>query len=335
MYFNLFTNYTSYLVLKVLVEVLPLLIATAFFTVLERKVIGAMQRRIGPNIIGFWGILQPFADALKLILKEFIFPTLSNRNLFFLAPIIIFTLSLALWLPLPLTPINGSFSDLNAGILFIFAISSLNVYGIILAGWASNSKYALLGALRSAAQMISYEVSLGIIVISVLLITGSLNLRVIISSQENLWFIIPLLPASCLFFISILAETNRHPFDLPEAEAELVAGYNVEYSAMGFALFFLGEYTSILLMSGLFVLLFLGGWLPLINTVLFNYFSFSFWYALKIFFCIFLFIWIRATTPRYRYDQLMSIGWKTLLPLALAWLCFQTMGLLVCGLLPF
>lgn len=305
--------------LQYLIIVVPVLLSVAIFTVFERKVIGYTQYRQGPIRVGFLGILQPIADGLKLLIKEPITPINSNFLMFIAAPIITLLLSLINW---ALVPFNyGSvLSDLNLGILFILGISSLGVYGVIIAGWSSNSKYAFLGALRSAAQMISYEVSIGIILITVLLPVGSLNLTNIVLAQKDVWFIIPFFPIFLLFFISSVAETNRHPFDLPEAEAELVSGYNVEYSSVGFAFFFIGEYANIIFMSALNAILFLGGWLPP-----FDYFTFlpgSFIFALKIVFFIFLFIFIRAILPRYRYDQLMSLGWKVFLPLSLGFLIF-------------
>ena len=306
--------------LKLLAIVVPLLISVAYFTLAERKLMGGMHRRRGPNVVGFLGLLQPLADGLKLFVKESIIPSNSNYILFILSPMVTFILSLVGWGVIPFG-FGRVLSDVNLGLLYIFMISSLGVYGIICAGWASNSKYAFLGALRSAAQMISYEISIGLIVISVIFLTGSLNLSFIVLSQENVWFIFPLFPSFFLFAISALAETNRHPFDLPEAEAELVAGYNVEYSAMGFALFFLGEYANMLLMSALSVILFLGGWYP---PFILSYFSFdtSIFFGLKILLFIFFFVWARSTLPRYRYDQLMRLGWKVFLPLAFGWVTF-------------
>jgi NADH-quinone oxidoreductase subunit H len=286
--------------------ILPLLIAVAFSTLAERKVIGGMQRRRGPNVVGLFGLLQPIADAAKLLLKETVRPSSANGVLFALAPLITFTLAITSW---ALIPVNSGavISDVPLGMLGILAISSLGVYGIILAGWASNSKYAFLGALRSAAQMVSYEVSIGFIVVSVLLCVGSFNLSEIVLAQaSSRWFMLPLMPLGVLFFISALAETNRHPFDLPEAEAELVAGYNVEYSAMGFALFFLGEYANILIISLVTALLFLGGAS-----------GSAFGLGIKVSLLYFIFLWARAALPRYRYDQLMRLGWKIFLPLSL------------------
>jgi len=313
----MFYNIISW-ILESLIIIVPLLVAVAYFTLAERKVIASMQRRRGPNIVGIWGLLQPLADGLKLLVKETILPSNSNVILFVIAPILTFLISLLGWAVIPYAE-TVVLSDLNVGILYTFAVSSLGVYGIILSGWSSNSKYAFLGALRSAAQMVSYEVSIGLIIISVLLCAGSLNLSKIVLAQESIWYIVPLFPVAIMFFISALAETNRAPFDLPEAEAELVAGYNVEYSAMGFALFFLGEYANILMMCALNTILFLGGWLPLFNFFPFTLIPQSLWFGLKVAFVGFIFIWVRASYPRYRYDQLMRLGWKIFLPLSLAW----------------
>jgi NADH-quinone oxidoreductase subunit H len=315
-----------YTVLKILTVVVPLLISVAYFTIAERKIMGIIQRRKGPNVIGFVGLLQPLADGLKLFAKETILPSNSNIIIFLLAPILTFLLSLISWSVIPFSD-KIVLSDINIGILYLFATSSLSVYGIVMAGWSSNSKYPFLGALRSAAQMISYEISIGFIIVNVCLCTGSFNLSNIVYAQKNIWFIIPLFPMFVIFYISMLAETNRHPFDLPEAEAELVSGYNVEYSAMTFALFFLGEYANMLLMSAFAAILFLGGWLPLIDIFPLNYFPNSFWFSLKIIFGVVFFIFTRATLPRYRYDQLMYIGWKCFLPLSLSYLIF-TVGIL-------
>jgi len=286
-------------------------------TYFERKVIGAMQLRRGPNVVGPFGLLQPMADGLKLFLKETIIPSGANRVVFMIAPMITFTLALVAWAVIPFDK-GMVLADINVGILYLFAISSLGVYGILMAGWASNSRYAFLGAIRSAAQMVSYEVSMGFIIITVLLCVGSLNLSDIVIAQKGMWFVIPLFPMAVIFFISTLAETNRHPFDMPEAEAELVAGYNVEYSAMGFALFFLGEYANMILMSAMTSILFLGGWLPPFDMLPFTLVPGPIWLAIKICFCLFIFLWVRATFPRYRYDQLMRLGWKVFLPLSLA-----------------
>ena len=307
------------IILYFLSLILPLLIAVAYFTLIERQILAAIQRRQGPNIIGFFGLLQPLADGLKLFLKETILPKSSNIIIFILAPVFTFALALSGWVVVPFGD-GFALSNLNVGLLYIFTISSLSVHSVIMAGWSSNSKYAFLGALRSAAQMISYEVSMGITIVSVILLTGSLNLNDIVLAQSNIWFCIPLFPMFIIFFICALAETNRHPFDLPEAEAELVSGYNVEYSAMSFALFFLAEYSNIILMCSLTVILFLGGWLPLLNIWPLNIIPGTIWFALKTLFFIFLFILVRGTLPRYRYDQLMRLGWKVFLPVSLGFL---------------
>ncbi|HIJ42940.1 MAG TPA: NADH-quinone oxidoreductase subunit NuoH [Rhodospirillales bacterium] len=306
-----------WIVIKIVAIVLPLLLAVAYLTYAERKVIGAMQLRKGPNVVGPFGLLQPMADGLKLFVKETIVPTAANRGVFFLAPCLTFTLSLVAWAVIPFGE-GLVLADINVGVLYLLAISSLNVYGILMAGWASNSRYAFLGALRSAAQMVSYEISMGFIIITVLLVAGSLNLSEIVMAQKKVWFVFPLLPMAVIFFISTLAETNRLPFDLPEAESELVAGYNVEYSAMTFALFFLGEYSFMILMSAITTLLFLGGWLPPWEVAPFTWIPGAVWFALKVAFVLFLFLWVRATFPRYRYDQLMRLGWKVFLPVSLA-----------------
>nr|YP_009441357.1 NADH dehydrogenase subunit 1 [Lympha mucosa]ATN23366.1 NADH dehydrogenase subunit 1 [Lympha mucosa] len=312
--------------LKIITVVIPLLIAVAYMTLAERKVMAAMQRRKGPNVVGLFGLLQPLADGLKLFVKETILPSSANLVIFVLAPIITFLLALISWCVLPIN--EGSvYSDINVGILYILAISSLGVYGIITAGWSSNSKYAFLGALRSAAQMVSYEVSIGLILINVLICAGSLNFTQIVLGQQTIWYAIPLFPLLILFYISILAETNRAPFDLPEAEAELVAGYNVEYSAMGFALFFLGEYANMILMCSLTTILFLGGWLPLFNLPIFYWIPPAIWFSLKTTILLFGFVWVRASFPRYRYDQLMRLGWKIFLPLSLSFV-FLISGIL-------
>jgi len=314
-------------VLKILVIVIPLLISVAYFTIAERKIMGIIQRRKGPNVIGFLGLLQPLADGLKLFVKETIFPSNSNTAIFLIAPMLTFILSLIGWAVIPFSK-KVVLSDINVGVLYLFATSSLSIYGIIMAGWSSNSKYPFLGALRSAAQMISYEVSIGFIIINVCICVGSFNLSSIVIAQTNMWFVFPLFPMFLIFCVSMLAETNRHPFDLPEAEAELVSGYNVEYSAMTFALFFLGEYANMLLMSAFVSILFLGGWLPFINIFPFNILPSSFWFSLKIALGIIFFIVTRATLPRYRYDQLMYIGWKNFLPLSLGYLIFSV-GVLI------
>ena len=308
-----------YTLLKILSIVIPLLIAVAYFTLAERKIMGSIQRRKGPNVIGYLGLLQPLADGLKLFTKETILPSNANLVIFLIAPMLTFILSLIGWAVIPFSE-GAVLSDINVGILYLFAVSSLSVYGIITSGWSSNSKYPFLGALRSTAQMVSYEVSIGFIIIAVVICAGSFNLTEIVISQKSVWYFIPLFPMFLMFIISALAETNRHPFDLPEAEAELVSGYNVEYSAMGFALFFLGEYANMLLMSSLTAILFLGGWLPLFNIYLFNLIPGSIWFSIKICLGVIFFIWMRAALPRYRYDQLMSLGWKIFLPLSLGWL---------------
>ncbi len=318
---------------KILLLVVPLLLGVAYLTLAERKVIAAMQMRKGPNVVGWYGVLQPFADALKLMHKETIIPTVSNPVLFIIAPVITFSLSLAAWAVIPFDE-GLVFADINVGILYLFAISSLGVYGIIIAGWASNSKYAFLGALRSAAQMVSYEVSMGFIIITVLLCVGSLNLSKIVMAQEKIWFAVPLFPMFVVFFISALAETNRTPFDLPEAEAELVAGYHVEYSSLAFALFFLGEYANMILMSAMTTVLFCGGWLPILTIYPFTLIPGPIWFIAKISFFLFVFLWVRATLPRYRYDQLMRLGWKVFLPLSLLWVVLTSGFLIWMGWLP-
>jgi NADH-quinone oxidoreductase subunit H len=318
---------TVIIVGQILAIVLPLLGAVAYLTLAERKVIAAMQLRKGPNVVGPFGLLQPLADGLKLLFKETVLPTGANSIVFLAAPMITFVLSLVAWAVIPFDA-GLVLADINVGILYLFAISSLGVYGIIMAGWASNSIYPFLGALRSAAQMVSYEVSIGFVIITVLLCVGSLNLSDIVMAQKTVWFFIPLLPMFVIFFISALAETNRAPFDLPEAEAELVSGYNVEYSSMTFALFFLGEYANMILMSGMTAVLFLGGWLPPIDIAPFNWIPGPIWFAAKIALVLFCFLWVRATFPRYRYDQLMRLGWKVFLPFSLLWVVL-TAGVLV------
>jgi len=317
MYFLIVLN----LILKSLAIIVPLLVAVAYLTLLERKVMASMQQRRGPNVVGLFGLLQPLADGLKLLIKETILPSSANTIIFILAPIITFLLALVTWSVIPFGA-DMVLIDLNVGILFVFAISSLGVYGIIAAGWSSNSKYSFLGALRSAAQMVSYEVSIGLIIMCVLLCAGSLNLSEIVYAQKEVWYCIPLFPLFIMFFISGLAETNRAPFDLPEAEAELVSGYNTEYAAMGFALFFLGEYANMILMCSVLSILFLGGWLPLINFFPFNLIPGVFWFGFKVTILLFVFVWVRAAFPRYRYDQLMRLGWKVFLPFSLAWVLF-------------
>ena len=304
------------ILIKIGIVTLPLIISVAYLTYMERKVIGAIQLRKGPNVVGPFGLLQPLCDGLKLMLKEVIIPSEANKFLFLLAPVVTFALALIGWAVIPFSE-TFVIADINVGVTYILAISSLGVYGIIISGWASNSKYAFLGAIRSAAQMISYEVSIGLIIICVILLTGSLNLKDIVLAQKDMWFAIPLFPMFILFFASGLAETNRLPFDLPEAESELVAGYNVEYSSMPFALFFLGEYANMILISSFTAILFLGGWLPPADIAIFNMIPGPIWMISKIFFILFCFIWVRATLPRYRYDQLMRLGWKIFLPISL------------------
>ena len=313
--------------LKILCITIPMLLAVAFFTVAERKIMGSIQRRKGPNVVGFVGLLQALADGLKLFVKETTFPSNSNIGVFLLAPVLSFLLSVISWAVIPFSH-KVVFADINLGILYLFALSSLNVYGIVLAGWSSNSKYAFLGALRSAAQMISYEISIGFIILNIAVCVGSLNLSQIILAQQEIWLIVPLFPLFVMFYVSMLAETNRHPFDLPEAEAELVSGYNVEYSAMTFALFFLGEYSNMLLMSSLSAILFLGGWLPLLNIFPLSIIPGSLWFSLKLAIAAIFFILTRAALPRYRYDQLMYLGWKCFLPFAIGYLML-TVGILV------
>lgn len=314
---------------SILLVTVPLLIAVAYLTYAERKVIAAMQMRKGPNVVGPFGLLQPFADGLKLFLKETIIPSQSNKLVFVLAPMITFALALLGWAVIPLSA-EFVIADINVGVLYLFAISSLGVYGIIMSGWASNSKYAFLGAIRSAAQMVSYEVSIGFVIVTVLLMVGSLDLGDVIAAQSGgitHWFAFSgLFPMFVIFFISSLAETNRLPFDLPEAEGELVAGYNVEYSSMTFALFFLGEYANMILMSAMAVILFLGGWHAPFEAV--DVLPGVVWFALKVCFILFFFLWVRATFPRYRYDQLMRLGWKVFLPISLLWVVL-TAGYLV------
>ncbi len=308
---------TAWIVVKIVAIVAPLLFCVAYLTYAERKVIGAMHLRKGPNVVGPFGLLQPIADGLKLFVKETVIPSGANRGVFVIAPCVTFILALVAWAVIPIGD-GLVLADINVGILYLFAISSLGVYGILMAGWASNSRYAFLGALRSAAQMVSYEVSMGFIIITVILCAGSLNLSAIVKAQKDVWYVVPLLPMAVIFFVSTLAETNRHPFDLPEAESELVAGYNVEYSSMTFALFFLGEYANMILMSGMTTVLFLGGWLPPMDVVPFTWVPGPVWFALKVAAVLFVFLWVRATFPRYRYDQLMRLGWKVFLPISLA-----------------
>jgi NADH-quinone oxidoreductase subunit H len=307
------------IVLEALALLVPLLIGVAYLTYAERKVLAAMQLRKGPNVVGVFGLGQPFADALKMLMKETIIPSGSNPLLFLMAPMLTFSLAMVAWAVIPLSD-GWAIADINVGVLYLFAISSLGVYGVIIAGWASNSKYAFLGALRSAAQMVSYEVSMGFVIVTVVLVAGSLNLSDIVRAQQTVWFCIPLFPMFIIFFISTLAETNRAPFDLPEGESEIVAGFFVEYSSMSFALFFLGEYANMILMSAMTTLLFLGGWLAPTGLAPFTWVPGPIWFILKVCFCLFVFLWVRATFPRYRYDQLMRLGWKVFLPASLVWL---------------
>ncbi len=321
------------IIAQIMAVLMPVLISVAFLVYAERKVLALIQLRRGPNVVGPFGILQSFADALKLLTKENIVPANSNKIVFLLAPIITMVLSLAGWAVIPFSP-NWVIADINVGIMYLFAVSSLGVYGIIMAGWASNSQYPFLGALRSAAQMVSYEVSIGFVIITVLLCVGSLNLSKIVEAQETVWFAIPLLPMFVVFFISALAETNRLPFDLPEDESTLVAGFFTEYSSASFVLFFLGEYASMILMSSMTVILFMGGWLPPFDIFPLNAIPGVIWFVIKVIFILFLFIWVRGTFPRYRYDQLMRLGWKIFLPLSLLWVVLTAGFLIVFDMVP-
>ena len=322
---------------EVLAVVVPLLIAVAYLTYFERKVLAFSQLRKGPNVVGPFGLLQPFADGLKLLIKETIIPSGANRLVFVAAPLVTFTLSLVAWAVIPFDA-HAVVANINVGILYLFAISSLGVYGIILAGWASNSRYAFLGALRSAAQMVSYEVAIGFVMVTVLLCAGSLNLNDVVMAQARVpvWhaYFWPLLPMAVIFFISGLAETNRAPFDIVEGETEIVAGYFVEYSSMSFALFYLGEYANMILVSAMTSVLFLGGWLPPFSVPPFTWIPGWIWFFLKIAFCLFVFLWVRATFPRFRYDQLMRLGWKVFLPFSLAWLVLTAGVLIATGWVP-
>ena len=324
---------TAITVAEILAIVVPLLLAIAYLTYAERKVLAASQLRKGPNVVGPFGLLQPIADGLKLLLKETVVPSGANRAVFVAAPMVTFSLALVAWAVIPFD-VGVVVSNINVGILYLFAISSLSVYGIIMAGWASNSRYAFLGALRSAAQMVSYEVSIGFVLVTVLLCAGSLNLTEIVEAQHTIWFVIPLLPMFVVFFVSALAETNRPPFDMPEDEATLVAGYFVEYSAMSFGLFFLGEYGNMILMSAMTSILFLGGWLSPIPLEPFTWIPGPLWFAAKTAFVLFCFLWVRATFPRFRYDQLMRLGWKVFLPLSLFWLVLTAGVLTAFGWVP-
>jgi NADH-quinone oxidoreductase subunit H len=343
--YDFFHNTNSGLVILTFIECLallvPLLIGVAYLTYAERKVLAAMQLRKGPNVVGWFGLMQPFADALKMLTKETIIPSGSNPLLFLMAPMLTFTLAMLAWAVIPVNE-GWEGADINVGVLYLFAISSLGVYGIIIAGWASNSKYAFLGALRSAAQMVSYEVSMGFVLVSVLLCAGSLNLSDIVHSQLGStvlpgflhWYWLPLFPMFIVFFISALAETNRSPFDLPEGESEIVAGFIVEYSSMSFGLFFLGEYANMILMSAMTTILFLGGWLAPFNVEPFTWIPGVVWFILKVCVLLFIFLWVRATFPRFRYDQLMRLGWKVFLPLSLLWLVITAGALMAFGWLP-
>ncbi|GBQ78422.1 NADH-quinone oxidoreductase chain H [Acetobacter malorum DSM 14337] len=332
-FYHTLTGQIILMLLETLAVLVPLLIAVAYLTLMERKVMAAMQRRRGPNVNGPFGMFQAFADAIKMITKETVIPAGANRALFLFAPFLTFSLAMLAWAVIPTG--NGlAVADINVGILYLLAISSLGVYGILIAGWASNSRYAFLGGLRSAAQMVSYEVSIGLVIVSVLLAVGSLNLNDIVLAQRHIWFCVPMFPMFIVFFISALAETNRAPFDLPEGESELVAGFFVEYSSLAFGLFFLGEYANMILMSGMISILFLGGWLPPLGLAPFTWVPGPLWLIFKILFCLFVFIWIRATFPRFRYDQLMRLGWKVFLPLSLVWMIATAGFLMATGLLP-
>ena len=328
-YFNIFFQE----VYKILFLLVPVLVSVAMIVWLDRRVWAFVQKRQGPNVVGPFGLLQSLADALKYIFKEIIIPSSSNKIIFILAPIVTMTLALISWAVIPFSA-TQVLADINVGILYLFAVSSLGVYGIIMGGWASNSKYPFLGAIRSAAQMVSYEVSIGVIIINVLLCVGSLNLNDIVEAQKNLWFVIPLFPMFVIFFISALAETNRPPFDLPEAEAELVAGYQTEYSGMMYAMFWLGEYANILLMCAMGAILFLGGWMSPVEIYPFTLVPGAIWLILKILLLFILFALVKAIVPRYRYDQLMRLGWKVFLPLSLIWVVLTASYLFYFNLLP-
>ncbi len=319
--------------LETLAMLVPLLIGVAYSVYGERKILAAIQLRKGPSVVGPFGLLQSFADAIKMITKETVIPSGANRALFLIAPLLTFGLAMSAWAVIPANN-HWAVADINVGILYLFAISSLGVYGILIAGWASNSKYSFMGGLRSAAQMVSYEVSIGFVLVCVLLCVGSLNLNDVVLAQRSIWFCVPLFPMFIIFFISALAETNRAPFDLPEGESELVAGFFVEYSSLAFGLFFLGEYANMILMSGMTTILFLGGWLPPIGVVPFTWIPGPIWFILKILFVLFVFVWVRATFPRFRYDQLMRLGWKIFLPFSLAWMVITAGFLMATGLLP-
>ncbi|MDB3925228.1 NADH-quinone oxidoreductase subunit NuoH [Candidatus Pelagibacter sp.] len=328
-----YINIVFHEVYKILFLLVPVLVSVAMIVWLDRRVWAFVQKRQGPNVVGPFGLLQSLADALKYIFKEIIIPSSSNKVIFILAPIVTMTLALIAWAVIPFSA-TQVLADINVGILYLFAVSSLGVYGIIMGGWASNSKYPFLGAIRSAAQMVSYEVSIGVIIINVLLCVGSLNLNDIVEAQQNMWFVIPLFPMFVIFFISALAETNRPPFDLPEAEAELVAGYQTEYSGMMYAMFWLGEYANILLMCAMGAILFLGGWMSPIDIYPFTLVPGAIWLILKILFLFILFALVKAIVPRYRYDQLMRLGWKVFLPLSLTWVVLTASYLFYFNLLP-
>ncbi|MFT8861975.1 MAG: NADH-quinone oxidoreductase subunit NuoH [Acetobacter fabarum] len=332
-FYQTFVGQILLMLLETLAVLVPLLIGVAYLTLMERKVMAAMQRRRGPNVNGAFGLLQAFADAIKMIVKETVIPAGANRVLFLFAPFLTFSLAMAAWAVIPTG--NGlAVANINVGILYLLAMSSLGVYGMLIAGWASNSRYAFLGGLRSAAQMVSYEVSIGLVIVSVLLAVGSLNLNDIVLAQRHIWFCVPMFPMFIVFFISALAETNRAPFDLPEGESELVAGFFVEYSSLAFGLFFLGEYANMILMSSMVSILFLGGWLPPLGIAPLTWVPGPLWLIFKILFCLFVFIWVRATFPRYRYDQLMRLGWKVFLPFSLLWMIGSAGFLMATGLLP-
>ena len=332
-FWSLYVWPTAIIVAEVLAVVVPLLLAIAYFTYAERKVLAYSQLRKGPNVVGPMGLFQPIADGLKLLMKETVIPSGANRIVFVAAPMVTFTLALAAWAVIPFGA-GLVIANINAGILYLFAISSLSVYGIIMAGWASNSRYAFLGALRSAAQMVSYEVSIGFVLVTVLLCAGSLNLSDIVMAQRHVWFVVPLLPMAVVFFISGLAETNRAPFDLPEGESELVAGYFVEYSAMTFGLFFMGEYGNMIMVSAMTAILFLGGWLAPFGVAPFTWVPGIIWFLLKTALMMFVILWVRATFPRFRYDQLMRLGWKVFLPFSLFWLVLTAGVLTAFGWVP-
>lgn len=333
--------YLAFTVIAILIIAIPVLLGMAYTTWFERKILGWMHLRHGPMYVGPFGLLQPIADAVKLMFKEAFIPGASNKAMFLIAPMMVFVPALIAWAVMPFGPnplyafgIGPEYlvlSNINLGVLYLLSVTSIEVYGILLAGWASNSKYPFLGAVRSGAQMVSYEVSMGLIVLAVILLAGSMNLTKIIEAQRHIWFFIPAFPAFIMFLVSILAETNRHPFDLPEAEAELVAGYNTEYSAMGFALFFLGEYIAMITMSAFTSILFLGGWLPPFDIAPLNWIPGIVWLLLKIILVLFFMVWARGTLPRYRYDQLMRLGWKVFLPLSLIWLVLTATAVKLLG----